>query len=221
LRVLILMAACLAARAHAAAPLPLPDAVPRGSAWRAELRSPTTWLILGLGAAGSLAALDDEDAGAIRASLDGSPLDGFFDFGNLYGSGWGVGGLGVALWGWGEATGRPGASELGADLLLSFTVTSAAVWAVKAPVNRKRPNGGAHSFPSGHTAAAFSSVPALWRHAGWETGAGVAALATLTGLGRMEEHRHYLSDVIAGAAVLIPLDRGSAPQEVPTSRGGS
>ncbi|HPF36641.1 MAG TPA: phosphatase PAP2 family protein [Candidatus Krumholzibacteria bacterium] len=206
MRRLCLLLILLAAAARAAEPLPAPGTSPCAT-WRSELTSTTTWVILGLGAAGSLAALDDENAGAIRTTLDGSALDGLFDFGNLYGSGWGVAGLGAAFYGWGAAADRPEFRELGVDLVTSFGVTAAAVWAIKAPVNRKRPNGGAHSFPSGHTAAAFSSVPPLWRHAGWQTGTGMAVLATLTGLGRMEEHRHYLSDVIAGAALGLVCGR--------------
>ncbi|HPF36974.1 MAG TPA: phosphatase PAP2 family protein [Candidatus Krumholzibacteria bacterium] len=170
-------------------------------AWLSELNAPVTWHILGLGLMGSLAMMGNEDSTELGKSIKESSLDGISDFGNLFGSGWGVGGLAVASWSFGAVVGEPAAQELGSDLIGAFLLSSAAVWAVKAPVNRGRPNGGEHSFPSGHTAAAFSTVPPVWRHAGWKAGLGMGALATATGLGRIQANKHHLSDVIAGAAL--------------------
>ncbi|UCF06551.1 MAG: phosphatase PAP2 family protein [bacterium] len=57
------------------------------------------------------------------------------------------------------------------------------------------------SFPSGHTTSAFSTVPVIWHHLGWQAGVGASVLAVSTGFGRMEENRHYLSDILVGAAI--------------------
>ena len=70
-----------------------------------------------------------------------------------------------------------------------------------------RPNGGPYSFPSGHTAVAFSAAPILAQRYGWKTGLAAYALATATGLARMEDRKHHLADVLAGAAIGIGVGR--------------
>ena len=72
---------------------------------------------------------------------------------------------------------------------------------VKYAVNRRRPSGGGHSFPSGHTTVAFAMVPVLGHHLGWPAAVPAALVATATGLGLMEDRHHFLSDVVFGAAV--------------------
>jgi membrane-associated phospholipid phosphatase len=73
-------------------------------------------------------------------------------------------------------------------------------------VNRTRPNGEEESFPSGHTAKAFMGATLLAHEYGnrsiWIPIAGYTA-ATATGFMRVLNNRHYLSDVLVGAAVGI------------------
>ena len=58
------------------------------------------------------------------------------------------------------------------------------------------------SFPSGHTAAAFAVATTLGDAAGstWAR-AGLYGLATGTAWARLAEEKHWLSDVVAGAAL--------------------
>ena len=112
-----------------------------------------------------------------------------------------VGGGSVALLTVGQLTDNEKLNAFGGDLLRSFLYSGAATWVLKYSVNRTRPSGGPYSFPSGHTASAFSTVPVVWHHLGWSYGVGASALSVLTGLGRLEEGMHYMSDVIAGAAI--------------------
>jgi membrane-associated phospholipid phosphatase len=86
-------------------------------------------------------------------------------------------------------------------------LSSAVVWAIKPTVNATRPDGGRYSFPSGHTAAAFSVAPVIARHLGCKAGLAAYTVASLTGLARMEDRRHYLSDVLFGAAIGIAAGR--------------
>ncbi|MCF0212336.1 MAG: phosphatase PAP2 family protein [Bacteroidales bacterium] len=70
-----------------------------------------------------------------------------------------------------------------------------------------RPDGSAHnSFPSGHTATAFCGAELMrieyHKVSPW-IGVGAYSLATLTGLMRIYNNRHWTADVLAGAGVGI------------------
>ncbi len=73
---------------------------------------------------------------------------------------------------------------------------------IKVTVRRERPDGQDNqSFPSGHTSNAFALAAVAERHYGWKVGAPAYLLAGLVGASRIEEDRHYLSDVVAGATL--------------------
>ncbi len=59
------------------------------------------------------------------------------------------------------------------------------------------------SFPSGHTAAAFSGAAFLYSRYGSEWGLPAYALAAYTGYSRVWADAHYLDDVIGGASIAI------------------
>ena len=92
-----------------------------------------------------------------------------------------------------------GAIQLGESEALTLGVT----YGLKYTVNEKRPNGGNHSFPSGHTSASFSAAEFLLGRYGWEYGIPAYALASFVGYSRVESREHYTRDVIAGAGVGI------------------
>lgn len=80
------------------------------------------------------------------------------------------------------------------------------------------------SFPSGHSAAAFALATVVslqYRHQPW-VGALSYTLATAVGLSRLALDKHWLSDVVAGAAVghfvarLVVRNHGRRPRLVPT-----
>lgn len=149
----------------------------------------------------------DERHDSVRTALDGSRADFLMDLGNVYGDGRVIGGLALASLGVGQATGHAGWQAFGADLSRSFVYGAVASTGLKVAVDRRRPSGGSYSFPSGHTTSAFSTVPVIWHHAGWKVGLGAGTMASLTALGRMEENRHFASDVIAGAALGLLVGR--------------
>jgi hypothetical protein len=86
---------------------------------------------------------------------------------------------------------------------VSSVITAATVWSVKSMAHEQRPDHSSfNSFPSGHTATAFASAEWLreeYPHSPWAAAAGYAAAAT-TGALRVYNNRHWVSDVIAGAA---------------------
>jgi membrane-associated phospholipid phosphatase len=78
---------------------------------------------------------------------------------------------------------------------------------MKYSIGTLRPDGSAHnSFPSGHTATVFMAAEFLRREYGHKSvwyGIGGYAVATFTGYMRIQNNRHWLSDVVAGAGIGI------------------
>ncbi len=88
------------------------------------------------------------------------------------------------------------------DFAQALVVTGAYTGILKHAVGRTRPDGSdSLSFPSGHTSAAFSLATVANHHYGWKVGAPMYALAAGIGLTRIEQDRHHLSDVLAGATI--------------------
>ncbi|MFZ4690547.1 MAG: phosphatase PAP2 family protein [Polymorphobacter sp.] len=73
--------------------------------------------------------------------------------------------------------------------------------AMKYSINSERPNGGDHSFPSGHTTLAFSGAGYLHARYGWKTSLPFEILAAGVGFARVQSHDHHWYDVVAGAAI--------------------
>jgi Membrane-associated phospholipid phosphatase len=89
----------------------------------------------------------------------------------------------------------------------STLITSVLVYSSKFSIDRKRPDeDGSDSFPSMHTAVAFMGAEFLRQEYGdrsiWYGITGYT-LAAGTGLLRMYNNRHWLSDVLTGAGVGI------------------
>jgi membrane-associated phospholipid phosphatase len=94
------------------------------------------------------------------------------------------------------------------DFMQAAIVNVAYTEILKYGVSRERPDGSnSMSFPSGHTSTAFSLATVAEQHYGWKVGVPAYALASCIGLTRVEQNRHYLSDVIAGATLGIIVGR--------------
>lgn len=89
----------------------------------------------------------------------------------------------------------------------SAAIMAGAVNGIKYSVGRLRPDGSRHnSFPSGHTATAFMTASMLHKEYGWRSpwfSIGGYTVAAVTGVSRICNNRHWLSDVVAGAAIGI------------------
>lgn len=95
--------------------------------------------------------------------------------------------------------------ELAAEL-----ATAGATEALKGVTERTRPSGGDNSFPSGHSSAAFTNAVLANRNLQYLSMSdplrialevGNYALASATAWARVEADAHWLSDVLAGAAI--------------------
>lgn len=110
-----------------------------------------------------------------------------------------------------KAAGVKGRSDWPRFLLstaLSNAVMATAVNATKYSVKELRPdNSTRNSFPSGHTATAFVAATILHKEYGltrspWYSVGGYT-VATATGIMRVLNNRHWISDVMAGAGIGI------------------
>lgn len=95
---------------------------------------------------------------------------------------------------------------LTSDAFSAFTMFTA-VQALKRTTKVERPDGSNHhSFPSGHTATAFMTATMFSREYGWRSpwySVGAYTVATGTGLMRMANNKHWMSDVLIGAGIGI------------------
>lgn len=92
----------------------------------------------------------------------------------------------------------------------SLIIAEASVQIVKHAVKVTRPDGSdRHSFPSGHTARAFAGAELTRIHYGNLWGLGAYGLAAATAVLRIGHHRHWLSDVMAGAGIGIVSARAA------------
>lgn len=98
-----------------------------------------------------------------------------------------------------------GKAELAWDWLYGGLAATIIVHVLKVASNYTRfgvrPNGGANSFPSGHTSGAFIGASFVLFAFGPVMAAVPLALAALTGLSRVLSHNHWWRDVIAGAVI--------------------
>ena len=87
----------------------------------------------------------------------------------------------------------------------SVAAMAAVVNGIKYSVARPRPDGTSHnSFPSGHTATSFMLAAMLHEEYGWRSpwfSLGGYAVASVTGISRIVNNRHWTSDVVAGAVI--------------------
>lgn len=89
------------------------------------------------------------------------------------------------------------------ELALAFGRSIVVTEALKYSFNETRPNGGGHSFPSGHTSFAFTGAEFIRKEYGWWWGVPAYAVAGYVGYSRVRSREHYTHDVLAGALIGI------------------
>lgn len=186
----------------------------------ADLRAigtPRTLEIVGAGAALTVAALQLDDPDAAERNLGHGAMDGLFDFGNVYGGSAVLATAAAGTFGVGRFAHDSRITRAGSEMIRSLVYTGVAVTTLKVAFHRTRPNGGPYSFPSGHTAAAFAVAPVLSRRFGWAAAIPAYALAASTAMGRMEDRKHYLSDVVFGAAIGTSIGIAVSGDRAPSS----
>jgi membrane-associated phospholipid phosphatase len=174
------------------------------------------WVKAGLvlGATGGLFLLDDEINDFIQDERTSTTDDiaGVFEpFGN---GGYTFGGL-VGFYLYGRVFENSKAERTALLAVESFAVTGMFTFALKFTTGRVRPQSAQNSrewsgpnfddvsFPSGHTSSAFSIATVFaseYENIPWVPPIAYG-LATLTGLSRMNDNKHWASDVFLGGAL--------------------
>jgi len=110
--------------------------------------------------------------------------------------------LSLGTYAYGRIFDEPKVSHLGMDLLRAQIISEAMVEPLKFATHRERPDLSNHqSFPSGHAAITFAVATVIERHLGWKRSVLGYAIASYVASSRLHDNRHYLSDVVFGAAV--------------------
>ena len=160
-------------------------------------------LLVGAGLVGGLLIFEDQIVDPVQSqTTKDKPLGQYSKFGDLNGQGLPNALYVLGMYGYGTLNSDSNAKQNSVSMLQATFYSVAVTTGLKYSVREKRPDSDARdSFPSGHTTAAFSFASYVsCRHSlGW----GIAAysLATFVGFSRINDNRHYLHDVVAGAAI--------------------
>lgn len=168
----------------------------------AHLATLSTVVVLGAG--GTLAlAVKPQDVELTREAASWTTTEDVLDPGQVIGGGLIQVGGAFATYTIGRMTHSSRVAWVGAELVRAQILTAGLTQGLKFAVDRRRPDLGHHSFPSGHSSATFATATILHREFGWKAGLAAYAAATYVATSRLSENRHYASDVIFGAAVGI------------------
>ncbi len=120
----------------------------------------------------------------------------------------------------GGVEGRSDWPRLAASMGMSYLLTAAIVGGIKYTSKEIRPDGSTYnSWPSGHTATSFAGATILHKEYGltrspWYSVAGYG-VATATGIMRVLNNRHWVSDIFSGAGIgIMSTELGYALSDV-------
>jgi membrane-associated phospholipid phosphatase len=99
----------------------------------------------------------------------------------------------------GKMQGSSAAESFGRDMLRAQTVNGLITLTLKGAIDRRRPDGSRYGYPSGHTSTAFTAAGVIHHHFGNVWAVPAYLTAAYIGLSRLQENKHYLSDVVGGA----------------------
>ena len=98
--------------------------------------------------------------------------------------------------------------EDGIPALEGFVVGGIITHSAKFIIGRERPDSTTRTaMPSGHTQTAFSLAASMTESYGWKVGLPFWGMGVFTGLSRLADNAHWLSDVVAGAMLGILFGR--------------
>jgi membrane-associated phospholipid phosphatase len=159
------------------------------------------------GGAGAL-VVHTEDPNITASFANASWTDSFFELGEVLGAFRYLVPVSVGVYAVGRATRNPKVSHTGMDLIASVVLSQGIVKTIKVATQRERPDGSDRlSFPSGHAADTFAFATALERHLGWRGAVPGYIFSTYVAMSRVNDKRHFMSDVVFGSTVGIIAGR--------------
>ena len=176
------------------------------------LSNQSNQLILGSAALAALAATKVDHQVKSYAQTKGLLSDDISHFGDMYGGRWGH----WLLWSSILATSldngkKDKLSEKMEFSTLAMVTNGILTEAMKLGFGRRRPNGNCcKSFPSGHTSNSFTIATIVNELYGKQMGIAAYCLAVLVAASRINDNKHYLSDVLFGAGLGTAVGRGFA-----------
>ncbi len=141
---------------------------------------------------------DDETNHPYRSWTNRIAVDHVFEAGNVLGNGIVHIGAAISLYSIGKIGHSEEMAGLGSDLFSALVISGALSTGLKVATNRRRPDGAPYSFPSGHSTMAFTTAGVIANRYGTIPGIAAEAVAGYVGLSRLQENKHYISDVVAG-----------------------
>lgn len=171
-----------------------------------NLAVPDTSIVLSAGTVAALATYHADQS--TTATLNGSSAADFtLEAGEVIGGGMFQVGGALTTYVIGRALRHDKTIQVGSDLVRAQLLNALLTQGIKMTAGRTRPDGGRRSFPSGHASSTFASATVLQRHFGWRVGLPAYGVAAYVATSRLAENRHFLTDVIVGAAVGIVSGR--------------
>ena len=176
------------------------------------LSNKSNQLILGSAAIAALAATKVDQQVKSYAQKKGLLSDDISHFGDMYGGRWGH----WLLWSSILATSLDNGKKAKLSKKMEFSTLAMVTNGIltetmKRGFGRKRPNGSCcKSFPSGHTSHSFTIATIVNELYGNQMGIAAYCLAVLVAASRINDNKHYLSDVLFGAGLGTAVGRGFA-----------
>ncbi len=169
-------------------------------------RESRKYIIAGAAMTLTLVALEDEISDPLQKSVAGSrPLGKTSGVGYYAGLGIPNALYAIGLWSYGELTNSSHATNR-AELMARASISAqTASTLLKLTVREPRPSqpNDRLSFPSGHSTAAFSFASVVGSEHAWYWGVASYSLASFVAFSRINDNRHELHDVVAGATIGI------------------
>lgn len=163
------------------------------------------WVGVGSGLALAVHPVDDD---VTRRLVESRLADKVFKPGEILGETGTLLGVAGTIYAVGRLKDQPKVSHLGMDLIRSVAIAEGLTQALKYTTRRERPDHSSrNSFPSGHASETFAFATALERHLGWRGAVPAYLFSSYVAASRLPQNRHFLSDVVFGAAVGIIAGR--------------
>ncbi len=165
-----------------------------------DLTNTTSVVVISAGLLATLAAFTLDHS--TRDYFAGHQRLGSFEkVGNFWGSGIPSGLLGASTLAFGLFKSRQHEIDFGEAHLEALFSTIVYTEVLARITRRERPDHTAETFPSTHTSIAFTTAAVMMDRYGPAVGVPALALGVLTAASRLSANRHWLSDVVFGAAL--------------------